>query len=79
MSVIDVQTSRDVNLLTGAEVVRVRYRERGTRLWTKLIVVPGEGQSVDELMWQGDEIARAHMLIRGDEVLAASVDAEAKT
>lgn len=58
---LTVETGRDVNLLTGEEVVRVRYRAKGTRRWTRLLVVPDEGQTVDELLREGPAIARAHM------------------
>ena len=61
MSRIQVETKRDVNLLTGEEIVRVKYRPEGVRRWTRLVVIPDADQSVDELLRQGHEIAAAHM------------------
>lgn len=58
---VEVETSRDLNLLTGEEIVRVRYRPEGVRRWTKLIVVPDDDQTIDALLRQGHEIAAAHM------------------
>ena len=59
--IVDVETVRDVNAVTGEEVVRVRYRVRGRRRWTRLVVIPDEGQSVNDLMRQGELIAQAHL------------------
>jgi hypothetical protein len=59
--VVQVETKLDTNLLTGQEIVRVRYRPEGTRRWTKLFVVPDADQTVDELLREGHLIARAHM------------------
>jgi len=58
---VQVETKRDINLLTGQEIVRVRYRREGVRRWTRLVVVPDEGQTVDELLREGHLIAQAHM------------------
>ena len=60
MTTFDVETSLDVNLLTGQEIVRVRYRERGERRWTRLFVVPDAEQTVGDLLTHGHEIAAAH-------------------
>lgn len=59
--VFDVETERDVNMLTGEDVVRVKYRERGTRRWTRIVVFPEPDQPVAELLGQGHEIAAAHI------------------
>jgi hypothetical protein len=56
-----VETERDTNLLTGEEIVRVRYRPEGTQRWTKLVVFPEGDQTVDELLRDGHLIAQAHM------------------
>lgn len=61
MTRIQVETERDTNLLTGEEIMRVRYRPEGTRRWTKFIVFPSDGQSLDDLLREGHLIARAHM------------------
>jgi hypothetical protein len=58
---VEVETERDTNLLTGEEVVRVRYRVEGTRRWTKLVVFPDQGQTVQELLREGHLIAQAHL------------------
>lgn len=58
--VIQVETSCE-RTYDGADVVRVRYRKQGTRRWTKLVVFPSDGQTVDELLREGDLIAAAHL------------------
>lgn len=56
------------NLETGerreGNILRVRYREVGTRRWTKFYVVPDPGQSVDELLARApEEWARGHQRV----------------
>lgn len=50
---IEVETSRErcFNLSAGGrvDVVRVRWRVKGTRRWASFLLIPDEGQSLDEL------------------------------
>lgn len=55
-----VLTERDVNLLTGGDVLRVRYRRDGARLWTRFVIVPDADQTVAELEALAHEAALAH-------------------
>lgn len=64
MSAVQVETERDVNLLTGQEIVRVKFRPEGVRKWTRFVVFPDPDQSVEELLTQGPEIAAAYMAAR---------------
>lgn len=53
MSKLEVSTSREraMNLTAGGvqEVVRVAWRAKGARRWSSFLIVPDEGQPLDEL------------------------------
>lgn len=57
---LQVDSERDRDILTGARLVRIKYRERGTRRWNKCLVVLDEDQSYGLVMNRAREIAELH-------------------
>lgn len=64
MPALEVRTEpeRVTNLTTGEvmDALRVKYRKPGKRRWTKFLVVPDEGQTIDDLKNLSSRIAHAH-------------------
>lgn len=42
-------------------VLRVRCRYAGERRWHRFLIVPDEGQDLDELAWHAEAAARAYL------------------
>lgn len=58
---LEVKTERDRQLWPEhREVVRVLYRPLGTRRWTRFVIVPDPGQSLDELERNAARAAEQH-------------------
>lgn len=61
---LEVKTERDrawrLNDGAQSEVVRVLYRKPPTRRWTRFLLVPDEGQSLEELEAHATEAAVLH-------------------
>ena len=57
---LEVQTDRDYDLIGKRDVLRIRYREVGARLWTRFVVVPDDTQSLDALEDAAPDIAKIH-------------------
>ena len=57
---LEVQAEQDRNLLTGKEIVRVRYRTRGARTWRRFSIIPTDDQTIAELLATADKAAEAH-------------------
>lgn len=50
--------------LSTETVVRIKYRQRGRRRWTRFVVVPDERTSIDTILASADQIAQEHLAAR---------------
>ena len=61
---LDVRTERDTAIGLGdgwrGEVVRVKYRKPPTRRWTTFLLVPDDGQTIEELEANATDAAILH-------------------
>ncbi len=63
----EIQVERDVAIPLTADdyrgvVLRVRYRERGVRRWTRFLLVPDPGETLDALQRKVVPAVEAHAI-----------------
>lgn len=68
--VFEIQTEEDraIPLRLGGydgPILRVKYRVNGKRLWTKILIVPDEGQTLDDLRMLAPKAVGQHYKVYG--------------
>jgi hypothetical protein len=60
MSILQVDSEVDYNVLRGEPVVRIRFRRPPTRRWSKFVVHLQDGQTIGDIMNNAQPIAEAY-------------------